>query len=649
MRVRGIFVVLFATTVAAACSIAGAAAANDDRDPFYSDEYDALAACAERQAQTYRYDYDRPEVSSSEQVAAFLRHTCAQEIAALAKLVAPPDRNGSPEEMTGELDVFIAQPFFAEPRKPLEERLARPHAPGAAVLERGGRRTYFRSARGLSETEVVGVLRWDAIALTRYRTFSEPGFTYYGRRDGWTYSYERTFDIWKGAITNGVVTARVYCLPHSEFVQEFRDGCDLTIPGVVSIRASAAAPQPLMLCNPGHFETGHISFRPHPPAGSPRDVARAARLSLDGGAPIQLPDGDKCLTLDNAQLARITGAKNLGSSFIGRFDTRTTTAEASGDAVAAGLVLFERLRELTFDQRAGSEMEADQTTLRERAHPFTLADALSAYDAWDASVACVAAHGADARACADALSDIVWRAASFGAKDDLEADRLAQHPADAAKRAEVLGLVRAAAEQRAQRKPAARAHFTDGEERASVMGRTGFAGSVETITDSAFSNRFQRFGYAIDGRKAWGVIPGDRFGGGSHPSLQSIVITCDGAQSPACAIRVPINDGKGAFTVHTNGAWHGAVPCIAYEGWKLAGWRLYDYAYIFDNSLGVLDANGCVVTGRPAVMRSLIHQEYGPTLVKPESDPEKSDKIRILQNVTFALALSRFLAERVTE
>jgi hypothetical protein len=83
-----------------------------DADPYYTDEFDALKACAARQAPSYQYDYDRPEVSAAEQVAAFLRRTCGKEIEALAKLVLPAEKSGGPAEMTGTLDDFIVAPFF---------------------------------------------------------------------------------------------------------------------------------------------------------------------------------------------------------------------------------------------------------------------------------------------------------------------------------------------------------------------------------------------------------------------------------------------------------------------------------------------------------------------------------------------------------
>ncbi|MBL8780646.1 MAG: hypothetical protein JNL06_06845, partial [Alphaproteobacteria bacterium] len=50
---------------------------------------------------------------------------------------------------------------------------------------------------------------------------------------------------------------------------------------------------------------------------------------------------------------------------------------------------------------------------------------------------------------------------------------------------------------------------------------------------------------------------------------------------------------------------------------------------------------------RAIVTRAVIEQSVGPVLVKPGGDPYEGDVLLNFQDVTFALALTRFLSERI--
>lgn len=633
-----------------------------ESDPYYSDEFDAFKACAARQALTYRYDYDKPDVSSAEQVAALLRRTCGKEIEALAKLVSPLEKLGGPQELTGVLDHLVVGPFFGwEEGKPLDQIVAA--APGTSVLGTGDRQTYFRAARGFGPDELVSVSRTDAFDAPNYIISFDQRFSYRGRRDGWTYSYSGSYGSWYGTIVKDGMVASIICSQAYRGVVSWGDHCDLKADRLISVGSRGRRLYPLRLCNPGHFDKGDVHLRPPPPPGSPRAIARAASLSIDDGAPIRLPDGKRCRTLDAPMLSQITHAKRLHSSFIGRDDTRTVAADGSGEVVAMGLALMERLHALTFDARAASEMTADQQTLYRRALPFTVRDALLAHDEWRASVACVvgiAALGgrsddsaiADAMSdavCADPLADLDWRAASFRSGTALAGDGAARSEGGPAKIAEARVLLRNEAAALLARgwRPTPRAHFANGETPARVMGHAGFAGRTETVRESAGGSE-EPYGYAIDGHRAWGVIPSLFFGGfDSRLPPQSIVIGCDGDRQPACTIRIPTDDRKGAFELHTDGSWHGARICLSYGGQRLAGWRIFRSLYSKDDEAALLDENGCVTERRDVIARAVIEQSVGPVLVAPDGVSSDRDELISFQEVTFALALTRFLAERV--
>jgi hypothetical protein len=179
------------------------------------------------------------------------------------------------------------------------------------------------------------------------------------------------------------------------------------------------------------------------------------------------------------------------------------------------------------------------------------------------------------------------------------------------------------------------------------MGRMGFAGSSEAMRALASSSD-EPFGYAIDGRRAWGVIPSSHFNGfnGGLPP-QSIVITCDAEHKPACTIRIATDDRKGALELRSAGAWHGAMTCLVYDDRPLAGWRIFSNAYAKDDAAAVLDNNGCVTERHEVIARAVIEQSVGPVLVEPGGEPSEKDELVSFQEVTFALALTRFLAERV--
>jgi hypothetical protein len=359
-------------------------------------------------------------------------------------------------------------------------------------------------------------------------------------------------------------------------------------------------------------------------------------------------------------LSQITQATQLHSSFIARFDTRTVTADGSGEVVAVGLALLEQLHALTFDARAANDMRTDQQTLYQRAPPFAVRDALHAHDAWHASVACVvrvAARNKDAAvasavndpACADALADLGWQAASFRSGVTIAGDGAARSEGGPVKIAEARALVQseAAALLKQGWLPRPRAHFADGETPAGVMGRQGFAGRTETVRARAGSAD-EPYAYAIDGRRAWGVIPSSYFNGfnGKLPP-QSITIACDAERKPACTIRIWTDDRKGMFELHTDGSWHGAAICLAFGAQRLAGWRIFSDRYAKDDGAALLDDNGCVTERREVIARAIIDQSVGPVLVEPGGDPFDKDELISFQEVTFALALARFLAERV--
>lgn len=636
-----------------------------EHDPYYTDEFDALKSCAERQAATYRYDYDHPEASQAEQIAAVLRRMCATEIAALSKLVSPLEKTGGPQELIGALDNLVVEPFFRTKQGVgLEPGSSSFPNPGTSVLGPDGRRTHFRAARGFGPDERVAVSRTDAFDAPNFLFAFDQRFHYYGQRDGWRYSYYGAYGSWYGAISKGDVTATLNCSRAHRGVVRWDDHCGVKVEGLISIGSRGKALKPLRLCNPGHFETGDVQFRPDPPHGAVREVARAAKLTIDGDDPIALPDGADCLQMSDALLSRVTRAKRLHSSFIGRFDTRNATATESGEVVAMGLALLERLHALTFDSRSANEMRTDQQNLYHRAPPFNVRDALSAHDAWHGSVACVARVAAPANRardeaiaaalgdprCADLLADLDWQAASLRSLVAIAGDGAARSTDGPRKIAEARTLVRAqvAALLAQESLPKPRQRFAEEEMPTSVMGKPGFAGHTETVRARASSSD-EPYAYAIEGRRSWGILPSSFFNGynGGLPP-QSIVITCDADRSPACAIRISTDDRNGTIELRTNGTWHGAQICIAYGNQSLSGWHVSADMFSKEDGTAVLDDNGCVTERHEVIARAFIEQSTGPVLVEPGGTPSGKKELISFQEVPFALALTRFLAERVT-
>lgn len=271
-------------------------------DPYYTDAFDRLAACAKVQAAAFTYDYDRPEISASMQTARFMRARCGAETAALAMLMSPMEKTGGPHELTGALDAVVMASAFFTPDiwdPPADHGAARP---GTPVLTDQGRTTYLAAEVPFRPGELVAVNRIDAWSDDEH-PYSAYRMEHFGRGGAWTYSYRLNFDGWEGRVESDGVSVKVKCFSdYHDREQAFKydelgRDCDLTTSNrLIAFSLVGTKFGHSAICNPGRVSVRSSSGAPSRPPSPDlrREVPREGRLTIDGDAPVTLPDAHDC-------------------------------------------------------------------------------------------------------------------------------------------------------------------------------------------------------------------------------------------------------------------------------------------------------------------------------------------------------------------
>lgn len=628
-------------------------------DPFYSDEFDSLEDCIGQTSVDYRFDFDRPEDSAALQAANAIRQSCGPEVAALRALVLPFERSDDPSAVIGELDQFLVAPYFDAERLngAPNTRLVRPDdVVGTSRLLPEHRMTYLPSAAGFKPGEMVAVARFDAWDGPHVISPFDQQFLYSGSIGGWRYSYSGAYGSWSGTIVAGAESARIECRQDDHWSRNPNQNCSIHINdkmrplrGDRLLRAiGRGAPFKITgFCNPGHVDLSDMRFRPE--AAPELQNAREGKITLDDGPPILLPD-EGCLPDRNGiLLSRILKARSIRTTFIPRFDTRTRVRTGSPAILKPALELAAYLHRLTFNAGAAAAMRTNQQNLRSRAHPFSLMDAVSQRPEWKGTIRCLrraltsaaqTMEGALSGPCKTWLADLDWHVLDLKSDRPVAIDIPAEAAAGNADLQEVRKQLFVGA-----RSNAVATGFDGIEVEGTVTGRRGKIGVAVDLPPGR-SHDLQEYGYAIDGDRAFALVPSTRQQAASYQKsyLRSITIRCDAKNRRVCQISIPTDDGAGAFVIRSEGPWHDAELCVRYPDMNASTWKLA--GYVHDDEQFSFDANACITDRTAEAIRKLAWG-YGLWLVQPDEKERDYGKAMNRDDLDFALALAGYLTDRL--
>lgn len=636
-----------------------------DGDPFYSAEVDRLHTCATRAAKSYRYDYDRPEVSAAEQAASAVRAACVAELAIVEPLIAEQERARGPGRLLGVVfDWFLLDVFFDPTSWPQSEdrELSKP---GDHYVDRSGHVTVFAYPSPVAADELVRVTREDADDTNHIP--EGPSYLYSGTIEGHPYWYYDSYWSWYGGVRDGEVTASVKCLEPGE-VQYWDNKaklCQIELGDrLLSINTGSDPFAIVEICNPGDVYVGDVIFRPPPPRDGKFDLARAGRLVVDGGETLALPTSARCLNIKTGNLPqRLLDARHLKTSFISRFGAMPIAREGSPYLLRSAMMLASHLHRLISDPAAIAKMKADRTQLANRAHPLTPAEHLTFQPEWKETLRCLVrsaesgneAHRAAVLAamqvspCRNWLADLEWQAAHADAGYTIPNDKPETVKGTSVRMDAARQLIEQAAVSALETSAPVNAagEFATGEAETSVRGAAGRSGLTRHEGGVP-----QAFGYALANGKAIAVLP-SVFGWsrGQEPThaLPSIEISCEPGADLPCTIQVPMNDNDGAFSIRTRGSWHGSELCVRRPEPIGNTWRIAWKSYGLEDA-DQLDARGCVQLSAVSIYVADVSSIF---LVSPddkedvkESDDRMADPFGALK---VAMALAGYLASRLED
>jgi len=605
-----------------------AAAADDGASD--SVEGQRLDNCVEQVVIDFRYDFDRPEQTLTQQAAALIRTRCGAEIAAYrAKLTPAEAIDPAAFIVSRAYDDAIDLMFHNLAPAALRGQTARRARPGRGeqVLRQEGRFAGFASVNALSGDEVMVISRRDAFK--------------YGSDVSWEgtiadarYSYTNLGEVrWRGGVEGPADNnAGIICGYHKETAK-----CVATLYSargwptpILNLVGQGLPFQAALVCGPARE---HLLFEEgSPPASSLVPEIRDVSLILDSGERIALPGG--CAAdPDHSLVRRILASRSVRATYVASPRKTPIVVESSMAGLTAALALAGHLSSLASDPAATARAWSSAVEAEETVAPFTLRDTLSFSPEWHGALGCLTrgeravpirpARGREG-ACAHWIESLKWRAVlvelNFPAPLPDGVDLAAEREA---RRKQSEALVRAAAATLlgsgavVEREP----RFAEDARETSVMGRPGWRG---------FTSRGVGYGYVIGGGTGDAVVPG-AFGN----RARNTTVHC--AVKEVCTVRVPVG-GFATLVVATDGSIYGSSVCMETapgsprDGWFIRG---------LDGRYPLRD--GCVGDAGRALESIL--SIYGTTVVH-QAAPTVQWQVDGMRAET-AMSLAAYLADRL--
>jgi hypothetical protein len=366
-----------------ALAFCGLAAADDGaRD---SVEGLRLDNCVAQAVIDFRYDFDRPEQTLTEQAAGLIRARCGAEIAAYRARLTPVEA-GDPAAfiVSRAYDDGIDLMFHNLAPMALREQTRRAQpGRGEQILRREGRFAGFASINALSGDEVMLISRRDAF---KYGS----DVSWEGTIAGARYSYSNEGDTrWRGSVEGpGDSNAGIICgydKDTAKCVATLYSARGWPTP-ILNLVGRGAPFRAALVCGPAD---AHVVFEVGPPpASSLVPEIRDISLTLDNGERIDLPDG--CIAdPDQTLLRRISASRSVRVTYVVLPRKTPIVVESSTTGLTAALSLAGHLSSLASDAAATARAWSSAVKAEETVAPFTLRDTLSFSPEWHGALGCL--------------------------------------------------------------------------------------------------------------------------------------------------------------------------------------------------------------------------------------------------------------------